>query len=137
METQTNTPVGIVQELLAIYATRKEAAERISAKFNGQQVPGVAEAATQSQEFITALMGELSNFGDGVQAGVDRDNAYLQLWKSALPKVDSWEAAEATQVFQQMEAALRQHYTSVLETNTALPETLSALLQKQSAALSR
>ena len=90
METQSKTPVEIVQELIAIHTTRKEVVDKLKEiPVTGNvadKLPGIIK---QSDQFISELMNELSNFGDAVQGSVDRDNEYQEIWKKGLQNIDA------------------------------------------------
>lgn len=122
METETKSPVQIVQEFIALHTTRKEAAEKLHAD---------PVAAQQSDGFIAELMEELANYGDAVMASTDRENEYQQTYTNALGKVESMKAEEQAQTFQELEASLKKMYQTTLESETGLPEPLREILTKQ------
>ena len=127
MEIQTKTPVEIVQELIALHTTRKEACERLGMPGDDKN----AATALQSDQFIAELMNELSNYGDGVQSVADRDNEYQALYKKALGDMDTMQDQERTETFKAMENSLKNMYGSILETNTDLPDPLHEIITTQ------
>lgn len=132
METTTKTPVEIIQELLAIYTTRKDAVEKLKVKnLADAEVVKLTHAAEQSDEFIADLMNELSNYGDAVMANVDRENEYQQIWKSSLEKIDTIPPPEGEQLFNTMENTLKKMYQHILDTNADLPDSVVKILNRQ------
>ena len=129
MDTQTKTPVEIVQELIAIHATRKEAAEKLMPAAGEGQHTG--SAAQQSDQFITALMNELSDFGDGVQSVAGRENDYQITYKNMLGSIDTLTPEEQEQAFQGLEESLKKVYKSILENKNELPESLQKIITEQ------
>ena len=135
MDTNTKTPVDIIQELLAVLSTRKEAAEKLMSKTDDSELKAsVQESLVQSDSFIEPLMEELSHSGDAVQGETGRDNAYQQIWQEAFQHIDSMNTETARSTFDRLESALKMHYSS-LQSQTDLPESLLALLEKQSSQL--
>jgi len=126
METQTKSPVQIVQEFIALHTTRKEAAERLHAD---------AAVMQQSDRFIAELMEELSNYGDAVMANTDRENEYQQTWKDTLGKMESMTPEKQAQTFQALEASLKHMYQTTLENGTDLPVPVREMLTKQAEGL--
>jgi hypothetical protein len=132
MESQTSTPVGIVQELIAIHTTRIEAAGKLKEKELPEDVSAKLTAASQqSDQFITELMNELSNFGDAVQSDVDRDNEYAKIWKNALGNIDSADSQENAQTFQALEDKLKKVYQDFLESTAEMSPSLQEIISKQ------
>ena len=132
METQTKTPVNLVQELIAIHTTRKEAVEKFSGQENPENLTSdLTAAGQQSDKFIAELMSELSNFGDAVQAEVDRENDYQLTWKNTLGAIDTMNEQEKSRTFEQMEQNLKKFYQTMLDTSTELPVSLQDILQRQ------
>lgn len=122
---QTKTPVEIIQELIAIHTTRKEAADRL----NAEQLTDAA--AQQSDEFIAEWMTELSNYGDAVMATADRENEYQEIWKSTLGTIDAISPQKAAQTFHAMESALKNIYQQIMEANSDLPVSVLEILKRQ------
>jgi hypothetical protein len=132
MESQTSTPVEIVQELIAIHTTRKEASGKLKEKELTEDVLAKLTAASQqSDQFIAELMNELSNFGDAVQGDVDRENEYEKIWKNALRNIDATDSQGNAQTFQALEDGLKKIYNELLETKAKLPPSLQELISKQ------
>lgn len=131
MEPQVKTPVQIVQELLALQATRLEAAERLKDKFAEGDVPLLTTAHQQSEKFTGELMNELSNYGDAVLSSVDSENAYQQQWTSALANLDTTDKQQAASLFQSLEKTLAGVYAQYLHAKNDLPDTLQQLLTQQ------
>lgn len=123
MDTQTKSPVEIVQELIAIHTTRKEAVEKL-------QLPEGAQSQ-QSDQFIAALMSELSNFGDAVQSEAGRENEYQTTYKKILPEIDNMTPQQHQQAFGELEAKLKEVYDRLMETKDELPESLQTILTQQ------
>jgi len=138
METGIKTDVEIIQELLSIYAARKEACEKMLPLATGGLLQKkLQQCNEQTDRFITALMDELSSHGDGVLAEVDRSNAYLKLWKQVSPDIDTMDAVTALQIFNTLEQHLRDYYYQVTAVRTGMPETFEELLVKQEEELKR
>lgn len=127
MDTQTKSPVEIVQELIAIHTTRKEAVEKLQLPEGAQS----QKAARQSDEFIAALMSELSNFGDAVQSEAGRENDYQTTYKKILPEIDNMTPQQHQQAFGELEAKLKEVYDRLMETKDELPESLQTILTQQ------
>ncbi len=137
MESQIKSPVEIVQELIAIHTTRKEAVDKLTAgQVAGNFAEKLSSSKQQSDEFISELMSELSNFGDGVSAGVDRDNEYQQSWKNVSVNVNETNAVDAEATFQDMENTLKKYYSDIIESQSGLPVSLQEILTKQAAKIS-
>jgi hypothetical protein len=136
METQGITPVQIIQELLAMLTTRKEACEKIAAKPDaGASGNRFKDVAAQTDKYVSALQNELSGFGDAVMSDVDRNNEYHRMWKQVLEKAPSASAKELEQDFMRMENTLANAYSEYSSADMKLPESLSVLLAKQAEAL--
>ena len=136
MTTSTKTPVQITQELIALHTTRKEVVEKMTAKeLSGDLKEKLLSAAKQSDEFISSLMNELSNYGDGVSPMVERDNEYQQTWKNALAKIDTASPDQLQDIFLSLEDLLRKFYETIFSTQADLPQSLEEMLQKQSSML--
>lgn len=136
MENLAKTPVEIVQELIAIHTTRKEAVDKLTTKAPGEELTAkLSTSAQQSDRFIAELMDELSNYGDSVQAGVDRENEYQVLWKETLSNIDGMNQEEYRQVFEKLEDSLHQFYAGIKETGTELPASLQEIVTNQAEAL--
>ena len=133
MNNPTKTPVELVQDLIAIHVTRKEASERLTG--GAKTGIGLEAAGSQSQRFIDEWMQELSAFGDGVAATADRETPYYAIWKKALPGVDDLDPAAAGALFNQMEQALKEKYQQEISEQGDLPESINTLLQKQAEAI--
>jgi hypothetical protein len=132
METQSKTPVEIVQELIAIHTTRKEVVDKLKEiPVTGNvadKLPGIIK---QSDQFISELMNELSNFGDAVQGEVDRENEYQLTWKNTLANIDTINSPEGEQIFQSLENSLKKMYHDILNKVSELPISLQEILTKQ------
>jgi hypothetical protein len=138
MQNQTVTPVQVVQELIAMLTTRKEAIDRIMSKPDaGSLVAGLRKEAQQTDHFISGLQTELSAFGDAVMADVDRDNTYHSLWREGLGLEGTASATELHGHFKKMDEALVKEYQQYTSSSIQLPPGLSELLHQQLAALGR
>lgn len=136
METQTKTPVQIIQELIAVHTSRIEIGQKFEAKSPSLATAGaIALAKQQSDRFTAELMNELSGFGDAVMATVDNQNEYQQLYKSVLGKLDSMTPYEAEQTFKSLEVALKHVYITLLEAGKELPASLQEIINQQASAL--
>lgn len=129
MDTQTKTPVEIVQELIAIHTTRKEAVAKL--KLSESSNAQAATADQQSDQFIAALMNELSTFGDAVQSEAGRENDYQTTYKKMLAEIDTMSTQQHEQTFQELEEKLKAVYQTILETKNDLPESLQKILTEQ------
>src|SRR4051794_5817761 len=122
MSTIAKTPVEVVQELIAVHTTRKEVTEKIKTTALPRDFEGVLSAAEkQSREFIKELLGELSNYGDGVMAAVERDDEYHKIWKDALLNIDFAPIEDRKKIFFDLEESLKKVYRDILEAQTDLP----------------
>jgi hypothetical protein len=136
MTQEIKTPVQIIQELIALHTTRKEAGERLKHAAPEAADSGTLTAASQqSEQFIAELMEELSGFGDGVSGDVNRDSAYHTMWTKTLEKLDTMNAQEAIGTFGLMESALADSYRQYLDTETELPDTVREILTVQAGKL--
>lgn len=132
MENLAKTPVEIVQELIAIHTTRKEAVDKLTTKTPGKELSAkLSASAQQSDQFIAELMSELSNYGDSIKDGVDRENEYQLRWKDTISNIDGMNPDESNQAFEKLEDSLRQFYTGINETGTELPASLQEMLTRQ------
>ena len=132
METQSKTPVEIVQELIAIHSTRKEAINKLKEKqFKGNVATRLPTIAEQSDQFISELMNELSNFGDAVQGDVNRENEYQGMWKNTLANIDTLSQQECEQTLEKSEQSLKKIYRNTLDTAFELPASFKEILIKQ------
>ena len=129
MQTTAKTPVEIIQELIAIHSTRKEAAMKLGQQEN---VDNKDSPVQLSDEFIKQLMNELSNYGDAVMESVDRDNEYQQGWKNGLEKIDALSSQEKTKTFQALESRLQEFYQHIINEHPELPVSLLQTIQNQS-----
>ena len=131
MEQQVKTPVQIVQELLALHATRLEAAERLKNKVAEEDATILTDAHQQSEKFTGELMNELSNYGDAALSGVAHDSDYQKEWTAAIGGIDTMDAQQALNIFRSMEKTLATIYTQYTQEETNLPATLQKLLTRQ------
>lgn len=133
---ETKTPVDVVEEALALQTIRKEAAERLAQRTNGE---GAAEFSTEQQntdKAISQLMAELSQFGDAVKGAGREQNEVQTIWNDAVTKLDTLNAEQSRQTMHQLKAAMQQQYQQLLSEDHSLPESLQQLLQKQMGELS-
>jgi ABC-type transporter MlaC component len=136
METQNKTPVEIVQELIAIHTTRKEVVDKLKEKqVTGNGTGELSAITQQSDQFITELMNELSNFGDAVQGDVDRENEYQVICKKALANIDTISPQEYQRTFEALEQSLKKIYENILNTASELPASFQEILTKQAGKL--
>jgi uncharacterized protein YicC (UPF0701 family) len=136
METQNKTPVEIVQELIAIHTTRKEVVDKLKQiQVTGNVADKLQGIIKQSDQFISELMNELSNFGDAVPGEVNRENEYQVMWKNALINVDTMNPQEGEQIFQALENSLKKIYHDILDKVSELPASLQEIVTKQEAKL--
>ncbi|MEO6721868.1 MAG: hypothetical protein ABIN67_15980 [Ferruginibacter sp.] len=129
MTTTIKTPIQVIQEIIAIHTTRKEVVQKL--KEFTSRIDGLPAAEKQSDEFIAALLNELSNYGDGVSPMVDRDNEYQQTWKNALSTIDTATVDEQKELFLSMEKKLKEFYNDILKTQKDLPPSTIEILHKQ------
>lgn len=132
MQTEGKTPVIITQEVLALLSTRKEAAERMSAKV--KDVKGAEKIRKKSVEtdgFINELMDELKEYGDAVMSETDRDNNYQNIWLETLKVLDTADSGQLQQRFAEMEIVFAATYKTILESKAEWPDTLQKKLERQ------
>jgi hypothetical protein len=130
--TKTKTPVEIVQEFLAIHTTRKEAMGKLTAlRLTSETAAEVMAAAQHNDEAIAAWMGELSNYGDGVMANVDRENDYQRIYKNALGMIEAMTPQERAETFTSLEDSLKKTYKDTITANTELPASINEILNSQ------
>lgn len=125
---ETDKPVEIVQELIAIHTTRAEAATRLKPLALNTMNASIAD---QSTNWIRQLTEELSDFGDAVQSIANRENKYQQAWIAALTDLDKKPRAGNEAVWQQMEMLLKEHYKHILSKEDALPASLLKMIRQQ------
>lgn len=136
MEALGKSPVNIIQELIGIHTTRKEAYERLGEKAGEEQLTKKLSAGVQQSDgFITALMEELSQFGDGVSGEVDLDNEFNQIWKNSLDKLETMNNSDVNRTYEMMEKRLQNTYRQIQESAVELTEPLQEIVQKQAAAV--
>ena len=129
---QKKSPVEIVQKLIAIHTTRKEASEKMGN--NNASLPlkiKLKSAGEQSDRFIKALLNELSQFGDAVQSEVNREDDYQQTWNNALVNIDTIDASTLSDTHQKLENTLLNIYSEILDSYHDLPVSLNDLLISQ------
>lgn len=132
----TKTPVEIIQQLIAIHTTRKEAVDKLKTlQLTGTTGDTLTAAAQQSDEFIAEWMSELSTYGDAVMASVDREDEYQGIWKGALGKMDSMTQQEGEQTFHSLEDSLKRVYQDTIQSHTDLPASVAEILNSQSGKL--
>ena len=123
------TAVQVVQELIAVHTTRREAAKKLLERVDDAQVPRYKKILEESDHAIKELMNELSQFGDAVSADVSRDYPYHQLWNKLLENQNESSGNTALQNgFEQMELLLDDRYKMELTEADHLPESLKELL---------
>lgn len=128
----TKQPVEITQELIALYTTRKEVCDKLSAiKIDKELSEKIPEIINQSDLGIKELMNELSNYGDAVKSQVNRDSQYYNIWQDAQNKMDILTPQEISLIFQKLEKHLRDYYENILQPSVTLPTNLSNILNKQ------
>ena len=129
---QKTSPVEIVQKLIAIHTTRKEASEKMANNSASLPLQGKLEsAAGQSDRFIKALLSELSQFGDAVQSEVNRDDDYQQTWNNAMVNIDTIDASTLSDTHQKLENTLLNIYSEIIDSYQDLPVSLNDLLISQ------
>ncbi|HLL42448.1 MAG TPA: hypothetical protein VK369_04880 [Segetibacter sp.] len=129
---QKTSPVEIVQKLIAIHTTRKEASEKMGNNSASLPLQGKLEsAAGQSDRFIKALLSELSQFGDAVQSEVNRDDDYQQTWNNAIVNIDTIDASALSDTHQKLENTLLNIYSEIIDSYQDLPVSLNDLLISQ------
>jgi len=132
MQTEGKTLVIITQEVLAMLSTRKEAAERISAKLKDENgAENMRKKCAETEGFIIELMDELQQYGDAVMADTDRENNYQNTWRDTLKVLDTAGSNELQKRFAEMEIALASTYKTILESKTEWTDTLQKKLQRQ------
>ncbi len=129
---EIKSPVEIVQKLLAVHSTRKEACERM-AKNNAalDLQEKLKSAAAQSERFIKELLNELSQFGDAVQSEVNREDEYHEVWSNATAKIDTMNASALSDTFKTSENSLVNMYSQIRGSYPDLPLTLNELIAEQ------
>lgn len=129
---EIKSPVEIVQKLLAIHSTRKEACERMAENNEANDLQEkLKSAAAQSDRFIKALLDELSQFGDAVQSEVNREDEYHEVWNEATGQTGTLHALELANIFEKLENSLINLYNKITDTYQELPFTLNDLLTNQ------
>lgn len=129
---QKKSPVEIVQKLIAIHTTRKEASEKMgNNKASFPLEVKLKLAAEQSDRFIKALLNELSQFGDAVQSEVNRDDEYQETWKEAMVNIDTVDASSLSGTHQKLENTVLNIYSEIIDSHSGLPDTLNDLLISQ------
>ena len=132
METTIKTAVEIVQELLAIHTTRKEATTKLKALQLSHEVKTrIISAEKYSNEAIGEWMRELSNYGDGVMANADRENEYQQIYTNSLGKMSTMTPQEGEKTFGLLENALKRTYQKMINVHIDLPVSVIDILKRQ------
>ena len=136
METIAKTPVNIIQELIAMHSRRKEAYKKLQAtEVDADLKTKLTACIAQSDEFITELMNELSEFGDGVSGDVDRDTEFFNIWKNASSNLDNMDKQAVSQIFNEMETTLKKNYQEYIDSQVDGTGQLLEILTNQSTAL--
>lgn len=130
MEIKTKSTVDIIQEMILIHTTRKEAASKLLVISAAADTNKISLASGQSDQFISELLQELSNFGDAVQASPSQENEYCLIWNKAFKNIDSFNAEDAQGIFSMLEEALKNIYNKVGDLQQ-LPESLKEILTVQ------
>lgn len=125
---ETDKPVDIVQELIAILTTRAEAATRLKPFALNTLNASVADESTN---WVRQLTEELSDFGDAVQPIANRENKYQQAWIVALANLDEQSRTGNEEEWQKMEALLKEHYKHILSKEDVLPASLVKMIRQQ------
>ena len=134
MNTTTQTPVQILQELIAIHTTRIELTEKLAGPDTQSGITGrLAHIRQQSELFTKELMSELSQFGDSIPGSVDNDNPYQQKYREVLGSLDG--SANRAGTLEELETILVSTYKDYLSKTTMEAETIQLLIQKQAAAI--
>ena len=129
MRNEGKTPIQIIQELLAVLSTRKEACEELSGRSDDSELRNeLTSRVDQTNRFIDELTAELSLFGDAVTSEVDRKNEYLVMWTNSKATEDS---ARMKHTFFEMESALVRIYEEADDTVAELPDTLKEIVHRQ------
>ncbi len=129
---QKKSPVEIVQNLIAVHTTRKEASEKMGNNNASHPLQDkLKSAAAQSDQFIKALLSELSQFGDAVQSEVNREDEYHETWNKAMVNIDSSDTSSLSGTIEQLENTLVDIYTQIIDSYNDLPVTLNDLLISQ------
>ncbi|HEX8279428.1 MAG TPA: hypothetical protein VF540_12065 [Segetibacter sp.] len=129
---QKTSPVEIVQKLIAIHTTRKEASEKMGNNNASLPLQGkLQSAAEQSDRFLKALLNELSQFGDAVQSEVNREDEYQQTWNNAMVHIDTADASALSDTLQSLENTLFNIYSEIIDSYHDLPVSLNDLLISQ------
>jgi hypothetical protein len=129
---EIKSPVEIVQKLLAVHSTRKEACERMAKNTAATDLQEkLKSAAAQSERFIKELLNELSQFGDAVQSEVNREDEYHEAWSEATGQTDTMNASLLAETYKKLENSLINIYTNIIDTYQELPFTLNDLLVNQ------
>lgn len=126
---QKKSPVEIVQKLIAIHTTRKEAGERMLKNNASNDIQDKLKlVAEQSDRFLKELLNELSQFGDAVQSEVNREDEYHETWNKEIGNIDTMNTSSLSGTFQQLENSLVSIYSQIIESYQDLPVTLNDLL---------
>lgn len=130
-EEQKSSPVALVQKLIAIHTTRKEASEKMAKHTSLQLQSRLKSVLSQSDKFTNMLLNELSQFGDAVQSEVDRKDEYQQLWNKETNNIETMDEPALSQTFEKSEKSLINIYQQIIDTNHDLPVSLNDLLISQ------
>ena len=132
METQEKTQVQLLQDLIAVLGNRAALVEKLLKQFpkmhDGNKT--MLQYKVQTRDFITALLSELSEYGDAV-GDADADNEYNHYWKRALIKWDCINEYRAITLFKDLERMLGAMYKNTLEAHCGLAASFQTLLLKQ------
>ncbi len=129
---QIKPPVEIVQKLISIHTTRKEASERMVKNNASHDVQdNLKSVAAQSDRFLKALLNELSQFGDAVQSEVNREDEFHKLWNKSMSNIDTMDTSSLSDTFKQSENRLINIYSQIIDSYPDLPVTLNELLITQ------
>lgn len=132
MNTIAKSPVNIIQELVGIHTTRREAYSRMKEKSDDHLLnEQLGSIVGQSESFIAELMNELSQFGDAISGEVDRDNEFNNLWKDALNTFENMQTIDFKQTFVAMENSLPKIYGGYLDSSEEFTESLRSIIEKQ------
>jgi hypothetical protein len=122
----------LLEDLTGILNNRKELLEKIVKKFprshDGHKT--FVQYAKQTKKFLSALLAELSAYGDG-SAGPDPINAYNDYWRAALKKWDTINNHRLIPFWRGLENILRNIYKKLLTLTAVLPPSFQTILVAQ------
>ena len=129
---ENKSALQLLEDAIAVLNNRRELLEKINKKYprahDGHKT--FAQYNKQTKKFSTALLTELSLYGDAV-AGPDSHNAYNDYLKTGLTKWDTMNQYRLILFWKALEIKLKDFYQKLLSLSAILPASLQTIMADQ------